>query len=83
MNLAGHRDRRLSENYFRPMNFNWSSPEEFRWKIFLGEDLQPLAVLSLDVLCHLHKKLLVIHQSHRKHRFTDNEYTHQPFMNEA
>ena len=26
------------------------APEEFRWKIFLGEDLEPLVVL----VCHLH-----------------------------
>ena len=35
--------------------------EEFRWKIFPCEDLQPLVVLG--VLCHLHGKLLVIHRS--------------------
>ena len=28
-----------------PINFNRRSPEEFQWKIFLGEDLQTLAVL--------------------------------------
>ena len=38
------------------------APEEFRWKIFLGEDLElyqsmePLVVL----VCHLHGKLFVI-----------------------
>ena len=32
-----------------------------RWKIFAGEDFQPLVVLA--VLCHLHGKLLVIHRS--------------------
>ena len=37
------------------MNYNRRSPEEFQWKIFLGDDLQPLAVLAvLAVLCHLH-----------------------------
>ena len=35
------------------------TPEEFRWKIVLSEDLQPLVVLN--GLCHLHGKLLVIH----------------------
>ena len=30
---------------------------EFPWKIFLGEDLEPLVVL----VCHLHGKLIVIH----------------------
>ena len=34
------------------------APEEFRWKIFLGEDLEPLFVL----VCHLHGKLFVIHR---------------------
>ena len=34
------------------------APEEFRWKIFLGEDLEPLVVL----VCHLHGKLFVTHQ---------------------
>ena len=34
------------------------APEEFRWKILLGEDLEPLVVL----VCHLHEKLLVIHR---------------------
>jgi len=33
------------------------APEEFRWKIFLGEDLESLVVL----VCHLHGKLFVIH----------------------
>ena len=33
-------------------------PEEFRWKIFLGEDLEPLVVL----VCLLHGKLFVIHR---------------------
>ena len=32
------------------------TPEEFRWKIFLGEDLKPLVVL----VYHLHGKLFVI-----------------------
>ena len=31
------------------------APEEFRWKIFLVEDLDPLVVL----VCHLHGKLFV------------------------
>ena len=34
------------------------APEEFRWKIFLGEDLESLIVL----VCHLHGKLFVIHR---------------------
>ena len=34
------------------------TPEEFRWTIFLGEDLEPLVVL----VCHLHGKLFVIHR---------------------
>ena len=34
------------------------APEEFRWKIFLGEDLESLVVL----VCHLHGKLFVIHR---------------------
>ena len=34
------------------------APEEFRWKMSLGEDLEPLAVL----VCHLHGKLFVIHR---------------------
>ena len=32
------------------------APEEFRWKIFLDEDLEPLVVL----VCHLHGKLFVM-----------------------
>ena len=32
------------------------APEEFRWKIFLGEDLESLVVL----VCHLPGKLFVI-----------------------
>ena len=32
------------------------APEEFRWKSFLGEDLEPLVVL----VCHFHGKLFVI-----------------------
>jgi len=51
----------------------FSLQKEFRWKIFLGEDLQPLVVA---VLCHLHGKLLVIHQS-GKHCFTDDEYSQE------
>ena len=35
------------------------TPEEFRWKIFLGVDLEPLVVL----VCHLHGKLFVIHST--------------------
>ena len=31
------------------------APDEFRWKIFLGEDLESLVVL----VCHLHGKLFV------------------------
>ena len=34
------------------------TPEEFRWKLFLCEGFEPLVVL----VCHLHGKLLVIHQ---------------------
>ena len=34
------------------------APEEFQWKIFLGEDLESLVVL----VCHLHGKLFVIHR---------------------
>ena len=34
------------------------APEEFWWKIFLGEDLEPLVVL----VRHLHGKLFVIHR---------------------
>ena len=34
------------------------APEEFRWKIFLGEDLELLVVL----VCHLHGKLFAIHR---------------------
>ena len=34
------------------------APEEFQWKIFLGEDLEPLVVL----VCHLRGKLFVIHR---------------------
>ena len=34
------------------------APEEFRWKIFLGEDLEPYVVF----VCHLHGKLFVIHR---------------------
>ena len=33
-------------------------PEEFRWKIFPGKDLESLVVL----VCHLHGKLFVIHR---------------------
>ena len=40
------------------------APEEFRWKIFLGEDLEPFVVF----VCHLHGKL-----SDGKHCFTDDE----------
>ena len=42
------------------MNFNLRPPDEFQWKIFLGEDLQALAVLA--VLRHLDGKLFVIHR---------------------
>ena len=35
--------------------------EEFRWKIFLGEELQPLVVLAIQR--HLYGRLLVIHRS--------------------
>ena len=38
---------RLSSSIRSPMNFNRRSPEEFLRKIFLGEDLQPLAVLAV------------------------------------
>ena len=48
---------RLTSSIRSPMNFNR--------KIFLGKDLQLLAVLA--VLCHL----LAIHRC--KHRFTDDE----------
>ena len=34
------------------------APEESRWKISLGEDLEPLIVL----VCNLHWKLFVIHR---------------------
>ena len=34
------------------------APGEFRRKIFLGEDLEPLVVL----VCHLHGKLIMIHR---------------------
>ena len=34
------------------------APGEFQWKIFLGEDLEPLVVL----VCHLHGKLIMIHR---------------------
>ena len=34
------------------------APEEFRCKIFLGEDLEPLVAL----VCHLRGELFVIHQ---------------------
>ena len=34
------------------------SPEEFRCKIFMGEDFEPLVVL----VYHLHGKLFVIHR---------------------
>ena len=34
------------------------APEEFRWKIFLGEDLEPFVVF----VCQLHGKLFVIHR---------------------
>ena len=37
------------------------TPEEFRWKIFLGEELQPLVVLAIQR--HLYGRLLVIHRS--------------------
>ena len=56
---------RLSSSIRSPMNFNRRSPEEFQWKIFLGEDLQALAVLA--VLCHLDGKLFVISQTMNKH----------------
>ena len=42
---------RLSSSIRSPMNFNRRSPEEFQWKIFLGEDLQALALLA--VLCRM------------------------------
>ena len=38
---------RLSSTIRSPMNFNRRSPEEFLWNIFLGEDLQSLAVLAV------------------------------------
>ena len=34
------------------------APEEFRWKNFLGKDLESLVVL----VCHLDGKLFVIHR---------------------
>ena len=34
------------------------APEEFRWKIFPGEDMEPLVVF----VCHLHGKFFVIHR---------------------
>ena len=34
------------------------APEEFRWKIFVGGDLESLVML----VCHLHGKLFVIHR---------------------
>ena len=43
------------------INFSRRSPEKFRWKIFAGEDFQPLVVLV--VLGHFHGKLLVINTS--------------------
>ena len=49
---------RLSSLVRSPINFNRRSLEEFQWKIFLGDDLQPLAVPA--VLCQFHGKLLVI-----------------------
>ena len=49
---------RLSSSNCSPLNFNRRSPEELQWKIFLGEDLQALAVLA--VLYHLDGKLFVI-----------------------
>ena len=52
---------RLSSSIRLPMNVSRRSPEEFRWKIFAGDELQPLVVLAL--LCHLYGKLLVIHRS--------------------
>ena len=51
---------RLCSSIRSPINFNRRSPEEFQWKIFLGEDLWALAVLA--VLCHLDGKLFVIHR---------------------
>ena len=53
------------------MNFNRRSPEEFQWKIFLGEDLLALAVLA--VLCHFDGKLFVIHPTNGKHCFPDGQ----------
>ena len=43
----------LSSSFPLSMNFSRRSPEEFRWKIFAGEDFQQLFVLV--VRCHLHK----------------------------
>ena len=37
----------LSSSIYAPMDFNRSSPEEFQWKIFLGEDLQAPEVLAV------------------------------------
>ena len=41
---------RLTSSIRSPMNFNLRSPEEFQWKIFLGEDLHPILLTVLAVV---------------------------------
>ena len=45
------------------------APEEFRWKILLGEELQPLVVLLLCVICMGNCSWF----TDNKHCFTDDE----------
>ena len=45
------------------------APEEFRWTILLGEELQPLVVLLLCVICMGNCSRF----TDRKHCFTDDE----------
>ena len=51
--------------------------EEFRWKILLGEELQPLVVLLLCVICMGNCSRFTV----RKHCFTHDKKKHQLFMN--
>ena len=49
----------------------------FRWKIFAGEDFQPLVVLLSCLICMENCPWF----TDRKHSFTNDKWTHQPFIN--
>ena len=59
-----------------PMNFNRRSPEEFQWKIFLGEDLDPILLAVLAVLSFAWE---IVRDSPMVNIVSQK--TQQPFMN--